>query len=160
VFKNQRYMITRTALFTLLLFVQLSCSNDEVNIGSFNDDPTITTLNGTWKVISFEDFATNTTETKTQENSWGKDIIVSFNDDLNPKLISGQVTTNSVVGEFEYVGQRQFKVNRYGTTFVGQPVWADKFGEALSDTVTFGVNKEQLRIYFDNKTKSVTLTKE
>jgi hypothetical protein len=71
------------------------------------------------------------------------------------------VTTNSVAGEFEYISQRQFKLNRYGTTFVGQPVWADKFGKAVLDgNVTFGINSEKLRIYYDSKTKSVTLTRE
>ena len=154
-------MRIQIAIIGFVLFGQLSCSSDDVDIDSFKDDSSIMTLNGTWKVVSFEDFATNTTEFKTQENSWDKDIVVTFNDNLNPKLFSGKVTTNSVEGEFEYVGQRQFKLNRYGTTFVGQPVWADKFGTAVLDSnVTFKINSERLRFYYDNKTKSVTLTRE
>lgn len=154
-------MRTWTVIIGLVLFGQLSCSDEDLDTKIFNDDPSITTLNGTWKVVSFEDLTTNTTEFKTQDNSWGKDIIVTFNDNLNPKLFSGKVTTNSVVGEFDYVGTRQFKLSRYGSTFVGQPVWADKFGVAMTDgDVPFKINRERLRIYYDNKTKSVTLTKE
>jgi hypothetical protein len=150
-----------TVIIGLILFGQLSCSTEDLDIRTFNDDSSITTLNGTWKVVSFEDLTTNTTEFKTQDNSWGKDIIVTFNDNLNPKLFSGKVTTNSVEGEFDYVGTRQFKLSRYGSTFVGQPVWADKFGVAMTEgDVPFEINRDRLRIYYDNQTKSVTLTKE
>jgi hypothetical protein len=152
--------ILTTIVIGLVLLGQQSCSSDDIDINNFKDNSSLT-LNGTWKVISFEDYTTNTTEFKNQENSWGLDIIVSFNDNLNPKLFSGKVATNSVEGEFEYVGQRQFKLSRYGTTFVNQPVWADKFGTAVLDgDVTFKVNSEKLRIYYDNQSKSVTLTKE
>ena len=49
----------------------------------------------------------------------------------------------------------------YVTSFVNQPVWADKFNHAVFDgEVDFKINATGLRIYFDNKTKSVTLTKE
>ena len=154
-------MRTWTVIIAFALFGQLSCSNEDLDIKSFNDDSSITTLNGTWKVVSFEDLTTNTTECKTQDNSLGKDIIVTFNDILNPKLFSGKVITNSVEGEFDYVGTRQFKLNRYGSTFVGQPLWADKFGAAMTDgDVPFKINRDRLRIYYDNQTKSVTLTKE
>jgi hypothetical protein len=154
-------MTIRQIVIGLVLLGQFSCTSNDISINSFKDDPSITTLNGTWKVVSFDDLTANTTESKTQENSWGKDIIVTFNDNTNPKLFSGKVTTNSVAGEFEYISQRQFKLNRYGTTFVGQPVWADKFGKAVLDgNVTFGINSEELRIYYDSKTKSVTLTRE
>lgn len=154
-------MKIRTTIVGLLLLGLISCSSDDIDINSFRDDSSITTLNGTWKVVSFEDLTTNMTEFKTQENSWGKDIIVTFNDNLDPNLFSGKVTTNSVQGEFEYAGQRQFTLSRYGSTFAGQPVWADKFGTAVLDgNVTFAINSEKLRIYYDNKTKSVTLTRE
>jgi len=112
-------------------------------------------------VVSFDDITTNYIEYKTQENSWDKDITVTFNDNSNPNSFSGQVTTNSVEGAFDYVGVRQFNLSRYASTFVGQPVWADKFGVAMTDgDVSFKINRERLRIYYDNKTKSVTLTRE
>jgi hypothetical protein len=138
----------------------LSCSEDEFDVNDFRDDQSITTLNGTWKVISFEDFNSQKVEFKTQENSWGYDIIVTFNDTVDPNEFSGRNTTNSVFGEFDYIDRRQFKLRRLGTTFVGQPEWADDFGTAVLDgNVTYKINTGRLRIYYDNKQKSVTLVK-
>ncbi|MBX2965336.1 MAG: hypothetical protein KF845_04260 [Cyclobacteriaceae bacterium] len=154
-------MKNRTAIAGFLLIGLFGCSDNDFDIRGFKDDPSINTLNGTWKVISFEDYAQNTVEYKNQENSWGFDIIVFFNDTLDPKLFGGKVTTNSVSGEFEYISERQFRIPQYATTFVGQPKWADNFNHAISgENVTFRINDRRLRIYFNNETKSVTLTKE
>jgi hypothetical protein len=148
-----------TLLIALLLVLQPGCSSDDIS--SLIDDSLITTLNRTWKVISFEDHASNSVEYKSEENSWGKDIIVTFDDTSSPKIFSGSITTNSVHGEFEYFGQRQFKLNNYISTFAGQPVWADKFGTALAtEKITFSINESTLRIYYENKSKSVTLTRQ
>jgi hypothetical protein len=118
-------------------------------------------LNGTWKVVSFENLSDETVEFKNRENSWNMDITVSFDDSKNPNQITGMVTTNSVFGEFDYVGARQFKVLKLASTFVGQPEWADKFSLAISDgDVSYIINETQLRIYYDNKTKSVTLARQ
>ena len=136
-----------------------NCSKNEFDVNDFNDDSSITTLNGTWKVISFEDFKSNELEIKTSENSWDYDIIISFNDSINPHKIYGRITTNSVNGEFEYVGERKFLIDRMGTTFVGEPEWGEKFRNAISDGA-FKINSERLRIYYNNKRKSVTLLKE
>ena len=154
-------MRIRTTIIGLMLLGQLSCSNDDFDINSFEDNTSITTLNGTWKVNSFEDFSADKVEHRTQENSWDKDIIVTFDDTKNPKEISGTNIANRILGEFDYAGQRQFRVSNLGTTDVGQPEWADKFTEAILDgDLTFKINSSGLRIYYDSKTKSVTLIKE
>jgi|SRR5688572_6588834 len=154
-------MRIRAAIIGLLVLGQMSCSNDDFDIYSFKDDTSITTLNGTWKVSSFEDLSTGNVEHKTQENSWDMDIIVTFDDTKNPKEISGTNISNSIRGEFDYVGQRELRVDNLLTTFVGQPNWADKFTEAILDgDLTFKINRSELRFYYDNKTKSVTLIKE
>lgn len=52
-------------------------------------------------------------------------------------------------------------VSDYGTTQVAQPAWADKFNQAIVDgEMDFKINSHRLRIYYGNKTKSVTLTKQ
>lgn len=151
----------RAAIIGFVLFGQLSCSNEDFDINSFNDDSSITTLNGTWKVLSFENYTNNSREFKNQENSRGLDIIINIDDTKNPNALSGTNTTNTVFGEFEYIGARKFKMTDYGTTEVAQPVWADKFNQAIVDgEVNFKINVMGLRIYYDNETKSVTLTRE
>ena len=154
-------MRTWTVIIGLALFGQLSCSNEDLDIKSFNDDSSITTLNGKWKVLSFENYTDNIREFKNQENSRGLDIIINFDDTKNPNELSGTNTTNTVFGEFEYIDTRKLKINNYGTTEVAQPVWADKFNQAILDgEVNFKINVTGLRIYYDNETKSVTLTRE
>jgi hypothetical protein len=146
---------------TVLLLVQLSCTNDDVDISSFNDDTSITTLNGTWRVTSFENFTTGTAEHKTQNNSWDKDIIVTFDDTKNPRELSGTNITNKIHGKFDYVGDRQLRMSNVISTYAAQPEWADKFTEAIGGSdLTFKINSEALRIYYDNNTNSVTLTRQ
>ena len=150
-----------TVIIGFVLLGQLGCSNENLDINSFNDDSSIMTLNGTWKVISFENYSDNIREFKNQENSRGLDITINFDDTKDPNELSGTNTTNTVFGEFEYIGARKFKIENYGTTEVAQPVWADKFNHAILDgEVNFKINVMALRIYYDNETKSVTLTRE
>jgi hypothetical protein len=158
---NQLKVMSIRTLTIALLFGQLSCSTNDTDINSFADDSSINTLNGTWKVISFENYTNDSREFKNQENSRGLDIIITFDDTKDPNELSGTNTTNTVLGEFEYIGTRKFKTMNYKTTEVAQPVWADKFNQAILDgEVNFKINLVLLRIYYDNETKSVTLTKE
>ena len=143
----------------LASFVQLSCSEEAFM--SFHEPSSITTLNGTWKVISFENYIDNSQEFKNQENSLGYDIIVKFDDTKNPNELSGTNTTNAFSGDFEYTGTGKMKFNYYLTTKVVQPAWADKFDQVIiGGEVSFLIDATALRIYYDNKTKSVTLTRE
>lgn len=162
-----------STIFGLLLFGLLSCSpdnviapskNDPILSTSFQDDPSISTLNGTWKVYCFENISTHTVEYKTKDNSGGKDIIVEFDDTKDPNRFSGIKSTNSFGGEFAYASSRQFKLGGVVSTLMGQPRWADEFDkivlEGLYNDVTFIISKDMLRIYYDNHTKSVTLIKD
>lgn len=126
----------------LLIAVTLACCSDsDFDTTNFKDNSSIKSQNGTWKVISFEDYTNETVETQNQENSWGHDIVISFNDAPDPNTFGGRVTTNSVTGEFEYLNDREIKLLRYGTTFVGQPSWGDKFGQAVSgESVTYKID--------------------
>jgi hypothetical protein len=129
----------------------LSCTNE-----SFDNS-----LNGSWTVLSFENLAAGTTEFKTQENSWNKDIKIQFQDTENPKIISGTNITNQISGKFSYVGQNQFRVSNLGSTYVAQPKWADEFVVAILDQdLTFKITNNRLVIHYDNNSKSVTLKRD
>ena len=157
-------------IFSLFLLGLLSCSDGDIESpptpdpsipAFFNDDPSISTLNGTWKVYSFENLISNTIEYKTRKNSGGQDIIVEFNDAKDPHGFTGIKTTNSFGGEFNYVSSRQFKLKGVISTLAGQPKWADEFDKfivyGLNKEVKFIINEEMLRIYYDYDTKSATL---
>ena len=153
--------MNRTTRIALLLVMSIAgCSKQEIDIHAFTDDPTITTLNGNWKVRSFEDFTQNTVEFKTQENSRGLDIIITFDDSKQLYELSGQNTTNTIAAEFEYTGDRHFEISHVASTEVAQPRWADQFIDAILDgDLRYKINTTLLRIYYDNESKSVTLSR-
>jgi hypothetical protein len=135
----------------LLSIGVFSCTNDTID----------NSLKGSWTVLSFQNLTTGTTEFKTQENSWDKDINVKFDDTVNPKTLSGTNITNQISGELSFVGQNQFKVSNLGSTYVNQPRWADDFLVAILDpNLSFKATGERLVIFYDNKTKSVTLKRD
>jgi hypothetical protein len=140
------------AKFILISVISIgifSCTYDAIDNHS---------INGTWVVISFQNLITGVTEFKTQENSWNKDIIVTFDDSKTPKTISGTNISNEIFGEFIYINQDQFKVTKLGSTYVNQPRWADEFLKAIADqSLTFKVVGDRLVINYDNASKNVTL---
>jgi hypothetical protein len=126
----------------------LSCTSDKYE----------NTLNGSWTVVSFQNLTTQTTEMKTQENSWNKEIRVTFTDTWNSKNISGINITNQIYGEFSFKAKNQIIVSNLMSTEVNQPRWADEFILALLDqNLTFKIINNRLTLYYKNKTKSVTL---
>jgi len=140
-----RKIVLAVALFSLGI---TSCSYDSINSNS---------LNGTWTVLSFTNLVTNVTEFKTQENSWNMAIKVTFDD--SKKTISGTNISNELFGEFNYVGTQQFRVTNLGSTYVYQPRWANEFLRVLTDgDLPFRITNGNLVIYYQNKSKSVTLT--
>jgi hypothetical protein len=141
-------LILTIALFSIGI---LSCTND-----SFDNS-----LSGSWTVYSFNDLTNGTSEFKTEENSWDKDINIRFDNTGSPKTISGTNITNQIFGELGFVGQNQFKVSNFGSTKVNQPRWADEFVVAILDQdLTFKIANDRLVIYYSNKTKSVTFKRD
>jgi hypothetical protein len=150
--------------FVIIAIAMLGCSDDDVNHSSFDinffkDNPNIQSINGTWKVVSFEDYSNKSVEVATDENSSGQDILVTFDDTKNPKTFSGKNTTNFVSGVFDYASTRSLKTNGLVSTLISQPPWADQFLSVFNNaTADFIVSENRLRIYFDGKNKSVTFS--
>ena len=138
-----------------VLFIVLSgCSKDKLD-----NDKLI--LNGSWIVVSFEDHVANTAEYKNEENSWGFDITVTFDDSSRPHMISGINLTNSFSGEYRYKSEKQFEIQDFKITEKGAPDWGHKFLEAIRGSQNeFVVNQDQLRIYYSDKKKSVLLERQ
>ncbi len=144
----------RPIFILAFVFIVLAACNDD-------DATTTASLNGTWKVVSFENHATGTVELQTQENSWNKDITISFDDTTSPGVLSGTNTLNAISGKFTYPERNSFKIDDFFTTYVNQPRWADEFLEAILDPVpVFNVDGNQLTIYYEGRLKSVTLIRQ
>ena len=145
----------------ILVLALFGCEEDDQTWFFVKDDPEISTLNGTWKVISFEDQVTKEITTPTEENSWGLEIIVTFDDSTAPYSLSGKNTSNQIFGEFTYRSERSLEVPQLGSTFANQPEWGDKFSLAVLDGVMeFNINSSHLRIFYENSQKSITLEKQ
>ena len=151
-------------LSIILIVTLISCADHGIErLDSLVQRQQIQSLNGTWKVISFEDLSTQEILLQTQENSWGYDIVITFDDTKDPGKIFGKNTTNSVSGEFEYTSETTFKLNGLNSTKIGQPEWGNKFSAAIfndNNAVDFEIDNSKLKIYYKNKSNSVTLVKQ
>ena len=145
-------------LFKVILFsfiFTVSCDKERIN-ENFHDDSGITNINGKWKVISYEDFEKGTITVKTDVDSWnGLDVILTFADDS----LWGYCTTNSMTGKYTLAG-RYIHIISYGGTKIAQPAWGNMFSKIIYDIESFEVNEHQLRLFYDDSQKSVTLSHE
>src|SRR5690606_35815122 len=117
----------RYFILMLLFSFFVVCKEDDGIDFHVQDDPSISTINGTWRVIAYNEFDTKKVIEKDSTNSWGLDVIITFDDSVDPAKVSGSVTTNQVAGSFEYINDRSFNANQLASTRVAQPEWADRF---------------------------------
>jgi hypothetical protein len=144
-------------ILTLITLLHFSCSDLDADLEIFRDDPSIQSLIGTWKIISFEDYENDSIEYQNFENSWNSDFIITFDDSESPHRLTGRNTSNLVSADFEYIGKRQIKMKNFFTTYITQPRWAYQFIYALNDSPTFKINRYGLIFYYDNEKRSVTM---
>jgi hypothetical protein len=135
-----------------LAIISFSCEKDAIN-RDFEDDQSVTSINGTWVVVSYEDFEKNSITRKSDVDFWnGMDVILTFTIDS----LYGRNTTNIVSGNF-ILTERTIQITRYGGTKVGQPMWGNMFSDIIHDMESYKINNNQLRFYFNNSKNSVTL---
>jgi hypothetical protein len=138
-----------------IFIIAVSCDKERIN-EHFQDDSGITNINGKWKVISYEDFEKGTITVKTDVDSWnGLDVILTFADDS----IWGYCTTNSMTGKYSLSG-RNIHIITYGGTKIAQPEWGNMFSKIVYDLESFEVNEHQLRLFYDDSQKSVTMSRQ
>ena len=123
----------------------------------------LTSIKGTWRAVSFEDYDAGSVTYKTAENSWDKEIVITFDDRQDLMEYHGTNTTNRISdGAFSYSTNKSILVSGYATTYINQPDWGRKFTEIFVSNLDlpYKLNKKYLRIYKPELTKSVTLKKE
>jgi heat shock protein HslJ len=130
------------------------CEKDRID-ENFIDDPSIESINGKWKVVSYEDFEKTSITVKNDVDSWnGMDVILTFANDS----LWGYCTTNAMTGKYSLSG-RNLHIISYGGTKIGQPEWGNMFLKVIYDIESFAINERQLRLYYDNSEKSVTMSR-
>ena len=149
---------------TMLAIIMVICACERENfIPTIKDDKEITTIAGTWKVVSYDDFAHNTQITKDADNTWlqinNGDVIMTFMDTLGTKEIEGVTVTNYVSGSYTITAPRKIKVLNFNGTYIDQPEWADLFWEKIEESDEFSVSNTHLRIFYNAKRNSITFEK-
>lgn len=135
--------------------VSLSCERDTVN-KDFIDDSSVQNINGTWIVVSYEDYSKNSVTYKNDVDSWnGLDVVLKYMNDS----MCGRNTTNSVFGHY-HLADSSISVTSYGGSKVGQPEWGNMFSDNVFTLESFKVNSTQLRFYYNDNKNSVTLNRE
>jgi len=138
-------------LFFGVIIISISCEKDQFD-KNFHDEPSISNINGTWVVVSYEDLVNNSVIRKGDVDSWnGMDVMLTFATDS----LYGRNTTNEVSGNFILTG-RTIHVIRYGGTKLGQPEWGNMFSDVVHNLTSFRTNGYTLRFYYNDNKNSVT----
>ena len=146
-------------LYLGLIALLLGCDDDFESL-AIQDDASVLSLNGTWRLVAYEDYRQNEIITKTEENSWGRDVVITFDDTTDPFGINGQNTTNSVFCSFDYTERRSIRVPALGSTYVNQPEWGNLFNRLMRDELTFQINTSYLKIYNEAQGLAALLEKQ
>src|SRR5664280_446768 len=125
-------------LILCTFIVSVSCDKERIN-ENFQDETSIQNINGTWKVVSYEDFQKASVTVKNDVDS-----------------LYGQCTTNTISGKYTIAG-RYISIDSYGGTKIGQPVWGNMFSNIVYLIRSFEINEHQLRFFYNNSENSVTL---
>ncbi|MFH2143745.1 MAG: hypothetical protein ABIJ97_15075 [Bacteroidota bacterium] len=144
----------------ILLYAFSGCDKEDIYIqDGFYDDSSIKSIEGTWKIISYQDFVNDTSVYKHDIGSDSLDVIISFEDKMFKNILSGTNTTNSISGEYKYKSKREIKIKFIVTTLISEPEWGQMFSAISSQIKEFKINSAQLRFYYNNQNNSVTLDK-
>jgi heat shock protein HslJ len=137
-----------------IILITISCEENQL-IKNFDNDQSIQNINGSWVVVSYEDFDKNSVVKKNDVDSWnGMDVVLTFTIDS----LYGRNTTNTVSGNFT-LSERTIHIIRYGGTKMGQPEWGNMFSDIVHNLESYKVNENQLRFYYNNNKNSVTLNR-
>lgn len=168
-------------IFQFLFVILLGCykENDPENknpqtspfklslLQPFIDDTTITNINGTWKVLSYEDYINDSVTLKNDVSltliGFNGDTIVTFHDrdviiTFQNNSIYGKNTYNVVQGNY-FLQKRKIKVISMYSTKIGQPMWGDMFNNVILKLDSYAINNVRLRFYYNNSKNSLTLDK-
>lgn len=142
-------------LFLLLGVITIfaSCEKNQKD-RDFDDVPSITNIDGTWVVVSYE-IGKNRLIRKADVDSWdGMDVILTFTNDS----LYGKNTTNTIMGKYA-LNNRSIQIINYGGTKIGQPEWGNMFSDVVFKLESYKINATQLRFYYDDNKSSMTLSR-
>ncbi len=133
----------------IIVIISLAC-NKEHNSTS--------TLTGKWKLIKYHNLITLTREAEPANIS--RSIIIEFSDNGQMGKMNGHTVTNSVSGAYELLENNKMKTLSFGGTQVGEPVWGNKFWNAIHAASSYNRQEEKLFIFFNADSEKMEFAKE
>jgi hypothetical protein len=140
----------------MLVLLIISCEEDK------KEDPLVfaSDISGNWKVVSFEDYQTNTKTYKTVDNTWeccrGDNTANFTMSSSTSGIVDGHNVTNSFHGDFAIDLKGKIFIYNLIWTEVGEPTWGYLF-HAVEEAETYEVKDDQLIIYYNQNRNSITL---
>jgi hypothetical protein len=158
----------KKAFLYIILLLLTICSCRKESILEFGNDPSITAIYGTWKLVSRENYATNQVFYKESADiqpycngAMSCDVILTL-ERVNAKdKISGHTITNEIFGEFTF-DQVMHRINiaEFGGTKLGEPAWSDNIWKNIYEVKSYKINGQYLRLYMANKPESLTFERQ
>lgn len=144
-----------TKVFLLLITTCFICACDK------DEDVLTYDLTGDWKVISFEDYATSTKITKTDDITWTQfnagDNTVSFTkSDLTSGVINGVNVSNSFSGNYVIDLKGGIVISDGIWTEINEPQWGRLF-HSIVNAETYEIRNGRLIFFYNQKRNSITL---
>jgi hypothetical protein len=156
-------------LCVILCAALASCTkNTSKGIQPVEDDLSLKTPFGTWRLVSREEFSTGNVFYKEPsdvnrycQGSRRCDIILTFSGVDSTGAIVGHTITNEMSGAFSFnATSRRFTTLGFGGTKLGEPRWSHAVWDNMYKIESFSVNKQYLRLYFDSKKQSLTFARD
>lgn len=147
-------------VFAIAILITSNACKKQNIIQTVFDDEGITSIAGTWKVVSYDDWTNNTQIKKDENNTWTDfnkgDVTISFQDSKPMGDFNGKTVTNTIFGNYTFSNPRKMKVESLGGTKMNQPDWADLFWEHFPKAEAYAVNNIQLRIFYNSNKNSIS----
>lgn len=118
-------------------------------------------IEGLWRVVSFEDYGSSTSITKTEENTWidynNGDITVnfSFTENLSGE-ISGVNVTNTFEGDFTVGQDREITIGNVHWTEQSEPEWGRMF-HTIVLAESYSIDENRLIIFYNDGKNGIVL---
>lgn len=116
-------------------------------------------IEGTWKLIAYQDYNTNHKIEKDSTNSFGgMDVLITFSSDV-PADYEGINTTNSFNGKFNIDKSRLLMLEYHETSEALEPQWGKLFTENITSVTRYEISGDILILKYAKESKGMIFQK-
>ncbi|MEO1450079.1 MAG: hypothetical protein AAFV07_11160 [Bacteroidota bacterium] len=139
----QNNILWAWALALMILSGMTACSAPEMD----------QTLEGRWHLVAYE--ALDGSWIETEPEHIARSVWIDCSDKGRRGRFEGQTVTNPIMGNYRLVEAKNIEVYDIAGTLRGEPVWGDRFWEAMQTSSTFTRDGDVLKLVYDDSTKQM-----